>query len=133
MSEFELDGKKFQAGKMPVFTQFHVLRRLGQIFPNIRGAIVIKDKDPLLAASYIAAAFGHLSDEDANFIMNAALSVCTMQQGNLWSAVMVNGALMFQDLHLQTVMQLTWKVLEENFGPFMRDLLSMASAAGIKV
>jgi hypothetical protein len=123
--EFELEGKKFRCEKMDTFKQFAVLRRLGALFPTARGAIDIWPKDPMLAVSYMMAAFSKLSDEDANYLINACLAVCKFQQGkDLWVDLMTGNTPMFNDMELPMVLQICWKVLEHNFGSFTQGLLS---------
>lgn len=128
--EVTINGRQFKAVKMDPFKQFHVLRRMGSLFPNIVGAIKIPDK--LLAGSYVAAALSKLSDDDANFVMNSCLATCQMNQAGTWAPVTApGGALMFQDLLLPDIMELVWKVLEDNFAPFIKDLLAKAFAAEV--
>lgn len=127
--EFSVGGKNFRADKMDCFKQFHVLRKAGPLYPSVVGALKIKDQDLMLAVGYVAAAFARLSDDEANFIMNACLSTCAMKQGSVWSPIMSpSGALMFQDLALPEILEIVWKVLEYNFGPFIQGLLLKASA-----
>src|SRR6185312_6619357 len=124
MAEFEIDGVKYQSDKLPLFTQFHVLRRMGSLFSSIVGAGAVRDKDPLLAIGYIATAVSKLSEDDANYVLKNCLSVVKKLQGAVWAPLMsATGNLMFNDLSLPNMLEIAQKVLEDNFGPFIDALL----------
>lgn len=129
--EVTIGTRNFRSTKMDPFKQFHVLRRMGSLFPSLAGAIRVEDK--MLAAGYIMAALSRLADDDANFIINSCLATCKIQQGSLWADVIDgSGNLMFQDMQLPDIMELVWKVLKDNYAPFMKDLLSKVSGLGVK-
>lgn len=127
--EFKVEDKYYRTEKMDCFKQFHVLRKAGPLYPSVVGALRVKDQDLMLAAGYIAAAFARLSDDEANFIMTSCLGTCSMKQGSVWSPVVnSSGSLMFNDITLPELLEVVWKVLEYNFGPFIQGLLLKASA-----
>lgn len=133
--EVTVGGVNYRSVKMDAFKQFHVIRRMGPLFPNIAGFLTEakkEDSDKMLQAGYIAAALGRLSDPDANFILNNCLATCQRQQGTVWANLTdASGSLMFSDLSMPDMLELVWKVLEDNYGPFMPDLLAKASAGQV--
>lgn len=125
-----IGSRTFRSTKMDPFKQIHVIRRMGSLFPSVAGAVRVPDK--MLAAGYIGAALGRLSDDDANFILNSCLATCQLKQGTMWASVVdANGTLMFQDMQLPEILELVWKVLEDNFRPFIKDLLAKVSSAEV--
>lgn len=128
MIDFEVNGKKYQATKLDAFTQFHVVRRLGPLYPYVVSALAIMGKDPLTAISNITLAMSRLSDDDANFVMKTCLGVTKVNQGTAWASLLSpQGTPMFQDMEMQEMLQVVWKVLESHFGPFMQGLSGMIS------
>lgn len=134
--EETIGGNKYRSKKMDPFKQFHVIRRMGPLFPNVSGFLKEAEKpdaDRLLQAGYIAAALGRLSDPDANFIMNSCLATCERLQGTVWAAVADNnGGMMFTDIELPEMLELVWRVLKDNFGAFIPGLLAKASASQVQ-
>lgn len=133
--EATINGAAYRVTKMDPFRQFHVIRRMGPLFPSITGFLKSAegDGDKLLAAGYIAAALGRLSDPDATFILNACLATCARKQGTVWAAITdAQGSLMFDDINMPTMLELAWEVLKENYGAFIPDLLVRASAGQVQ-
>jgi hypothetical protein len=134
MIEFELEGKKYQAERLDAMIQFRVLKRMGSLFPSVVSGLSMKDRDPLMGISYVAAAVSKLSDTDSDYVIQTCLSVCKVQQGQIWASLSSpQGQLMFKETTLQEIMQIVWKVLEDNFRDFIQDLVAKASAAGTPV
>ena len=126
MAEFTVNNKKYRNTKLSAFEQFHILRRMGTLFPSVVGALSIHKKDPMLAISYITTALSKLSDDDCNFILRGSLGSCQLDQsgnGSLWVNIFANGNLMFDDMPMQEMLQITWYVLEDNFRDFFHALL----------
>jgi Phage tail assembly chaperone protein, TAC len=130
----EIAGITYQVGKLNAFEQLHVARRLAPMF----GALVsvfaaapkgleeggseegesVESKILELAMGPLADTFAKMSNEDVDFIVNTCLSACQRKQERGWAKVFVNGHLMFQDIQLDTLLGLTFAVLQENLGSF---------------
>lgn len=134
MADFTVKGKNYRSAKMDVIKQFHVLRRMGPLYPNLMAALRLKNEDPMMAISFGVTAMSKLSDEDFNFILSACLSSCQINQGGqLWVALMANNTLMFQDLVLEELLEISWNILRDNFEAFILALLEKVSGAQAKV
>ncbi|WP_144156557.1 phage tail assembly chaperone [Paraburkholderia sp. BCC1885] len=114
----EVNGQSYRIGKMPAREQFHVVRRLG---PAIMGFLASGVKGGSVAGA-IGPIIDHLSkmsDEDSDYVLDHCLSVVHRAQGNDWVKVRApNGALMFNDIELPQLINLTRAVLTENLRGF---------------
>lgn len=65
-------------------------------------------------------AFAALSDDDANYIINACLDACERrQEGGAWARVrLAHGEIMFNDLSLGVLLSIIWNVLQESLDDF---------------
>lgn len=100
--------------------QFHVVRRLG---PAIMGFLVSTAAKGAGIAGAIGPIVDHLSkmsDEDSDYVLDHCLSVVQRSQpNNEWVKVKApNGALMFNDIELPQLINLTRAVLTENLRGF---------------
>jgi hypothetical protein len=68
-----------------------------------------------------------MSDEDVDYVLKKCLTVCQKHNGSNWAPLMRNGNLMFDDLDLATLMQLSMEVVQDNLGPSLRGLLGQNS------
>ncbi|WP_281659640.1 phage tail assembly chaperone [Microvirgula aerodenitrificans] len=154
MAEFEIKGVNYRAGKIPARIQFHLTRKLSPLLPGLVPLVfsVIKGGGPkqgepaslvairsLMAdpdgmaklIAPVADAFAALPDDHADFIIDTCLSVVARQQGNSWASAMAsNGAMMFDDMDLPTIMQVVVRVLTDNLGNFIPGLHTSQTVAG---
>lgn len=127
--EIQINEKKYRTGRMDARRQFHVVRRLA---PILSGLTDLKKMmgEPLAALGPLADAVASMSDQDADYVINSCLSCVERQQSaGGWAKVMVDDALMFQDLDMAAMLRLTWAVLQENLQGFFDALPSGLSAA----
>lgn len=132
MAEFVISDRHYRSHQIPVRKQFHVLRRMGSLYPSIVVAETLKASDPVLAISSVAQALSHLSDTDTDFVLDACLAVTVVKQAeNLWVPIVnASGDFQFKELGITDLLQICRAVLEENFGPFIRGLVQQAPAPG---
>lgn len=135
MIEFEIAGHGYRSASMPLRTQFHVTRRLapvlGAIGPLVKGIDfrALKD-DPVAQVALfdrvlehvlpgIAETIAAMSDADSDYVINACLQACERRQAvGGWARVMVGSAIMFADLTLPAMMQITYRIMQDTIGPF---------------
>jgi hypothetical protein len=127
-NEVQVGEKTYRIGKLNVFTQFNVVRRLapaffamGKVASTIEtDGTKIDDIAALAAMGPVAEAIAGLSDADAEFVLNKCLLVCHLKLDNgTWAPVKAQGAVnLQQDIPLPEVMQLVFAVLRENLGNF---------------
>jgi hypothetical protein len=119
MSDIEVSGNVYRIGRMDARKQFHVSRRLAPLLAGLGGAIAGKKEDIASTFQPIAEALAQMSDEDTDYILDNCLAVVSRQQGNQFAPVMARGGnMMFEDIDLPTMMQLTITVIRENLGGF---------------
>lgn len=138
MAEFQVGDKTYRSGKLSAMTQFHMVRRLAPLLGGIgaaaaavRGQIPAAPADPAASPlpsetflqadiiAMVADAVGKMSDQDTEYVINTCLSVCQRQQeGNVWAPVTRSGRMMFEDIDMAQMLQITWRVLQENLSSF---------------
>jgi hypothetical protein len=75
----------------------------------------------------IADVLAQMPEDDVNYILKKCLGVCSKHNGTSWVPMMRGGELMFEDLELATLIQLTMEVVQDNLGPSLRGLLGQTS------
>lgn len=142
MVEFEVSGVLYRAGKLNVFDQGHLARRIAPLVPKSvpaikafaelkrqadasEGTMGLSDiLDSLDSVSPLADALAGLTDDAFKQIMVLCLSVVQRQQGNNWAAVAKGDAIMFSDIEFGQIMPMISQVVRLNLGNFISGLLS---------
>lgn len=146
MSEENIDGHPYRIGRLNARKQWNVVRRLAPVLAASAPALQVwasaspppetgPDGQPApgtaapafdLEAAFsafgpLATAIGDLTDENSDYVINTCLSVVhTNRIGQTWAPVANSGGdLMFQDIHLGTMVKLVLIVLRENLGDFL--------------
>lgn len=132
----EIAGHKYAIGKLDAFEQLHVARRLAPMLSELMSAFISapalftgktegEDESKALmevlelATGPLADAFSKMSNVDVDYIVHACLSVCERKQAKGYAKVYIpRGGLMFQDIQLDTLLGLTWYVIQENLAGF---------------
>lgn len=129
----------YQVGKLDALRQFHVMRRLsgvasalGQTLSvimksgGVKALLAGEGPDPIEVVEPLMKAVSTMSDADSDFVIMTCLSVVSRQVpgGTGWSPVTVGGNVMFQDMSLPIMLQLVWRVLEDNLSSFFSALPS---------
>lgn len=126
--EFEIKGVNYRASKLSVFDQLKVSRKLLPVlagmlgdFQGIKAAAQGGDVNKAIESALpkIADSLAEMSEEDTNAIIFPCLSVVARQNGKNWSPVMVQGALMFDDLDLMSMLQIVGRVVGDSLGNFL--------------
>lgn len=117
--ETTINGATYRIGKLTVFQQFHIARRLAPVLFSL-GAAAANEEGGLQAFEPVADALSKMSDADSEYVLMSCLDVVHRKQGNDWANVRARGGgLMFDDISLGTMVQLTTAVIKENLGNFM--------------
>lgn len=133
----EINGQVYSIGKLDAMTQFHVARRLAPVFAALTSAIMgakipkmpeglspedlkkaVEEAQFLAIAEPIMKVMATMPDADVNYVLNTCLGVVTRQVGNSQAPVMIDGALMFQDIDMQLMLRLVSDVLRSNLSSF---------------
>lgn len=114
--EIEVSGNNYRIGKMDVFTQLHVSRKISPAFVEAKAG----GRPEILV---IAEALAAMSMEDVNFVVSSCLSVCTRQEGTGWQRVQSSpGVLQYQDIQLDTMIKLCVETIKDNLANFFDGL-----------
>lgn len=115
----EVGGQQYRIGRLDAKKQFHVARRLAPLLAGLGGALQGESKGFTQLVTPIAEALSKMSDEDTDYVIDTCLAVVQRQSNNQWASVMVrNGGLMFQDIDMAQMLQLTVAVVQGNLGNF---------------
>ncbi|EMA8645471.1 phage tail assembly chaperone [Cronobacter turicensis] len=135
--EFEIKGCNYRTAKLSVFDQLKVSRKLLPVlagvladFQGIKAAAQGGDmyKAMETALPKIADALAGMSEEDTNAIIFPCLSVVSRQNGKSWAPVMSQGALMFDDIDLMSMLQMVGRVVGDSLGNFLPALPASETA-----
>jgi hypothetical protein len=125
MRTVEVGGNQYNIGKMDVFKQLQVGRRIAPLYVLFSELAVSGKADEKNAMesdvfrTALASGILRLPDTDFDLVMNECLAVCERQQATGWAKVKApGGPVMFQDLQVPDILQLMMKVIEDNLGAF---------------
>ena len=148
MIEFPINGLKFRAGKLDVFKQLHVSRKVAPVLPKLMRVFLEFDKaaktpaavvDPTgtapadgldlaalaSAAEPLAKVLAEMPDADVEYVVNTCLSVVAINKANHWADVLApSGILMFDEIDMPVMLQLVAKVIQDSLGPFLSGFLA---------
>jgi hypothetical protein len=142
----EIGGTSYAIGRLSPKKAFHVARRLapflGAILPHFQelvspGADGRKATPQEFAARsfdlfpQIADVIAKMSDTDADFILDTCLEAVKMRQQTGWAPLIQGGVLMFENLDLKTMLQLTGEVVKVNMADFFPSSQPEASGATV--
>jgi hypothetical protein len=111
--------------RLSTFDQLHVARKLGPALPLVDGLVRLdnaaKNKQLLVVLM-----FSRISDEDTDDVIKKCLRVVLRKQGPDYVKVQGQGdVLMFDDITMADLLELTMAVIEENLGDFFRTSLAV--------
>lgn len=110
--------------KLNAFDQLNIARKLSPAFPLIK-AVVDQDNAGKDKGVLIVMALGMLSDEGNKYVVEKCLSTVVRTQDNgALAKIFINGQLMFDDLTLTDITEITAQVIEDNLGNFLNTALS---------
>lgn len=138
--EYELNGVRYQIGRMSVKDQFHVARKIAPVVAGLgRGYAMAaiaassnsenttQDGDLFEALTPVADILSKMQDAEVDYVLNKCLSVVAKWNGQSWAKVMSNGSMMFDDMDLSTMVQIVMEVVQSNLGPSLQGLLGQNS------
>jgi hypothetical protein len=132
--ELQLGGITYAtSGKLDAFTQLHIARKLGPALPIVEGMVkpdnAGKDKSILTVLM-----LSHINDADVEYIIRKCLAVVTRQQDSKARAKITapDGSLMFDDITMAQMLEISMVVVEENLGDFFRTALGALVQPGVR-
>lgn len=126
MQELEIDGRRYRTGKLDAFKQFHLTRKLlplfsglGESFAQMPAQITDQGQGTFWKAlEPVAQAVAEMSTEDSEWCVKTCLAAVTMFNGHNWVPIMSGAQLMFEDIEMTTMLQLSFTVIQDNLGRF---------------
>lgn len=112
-------GVTYQVLSMTPMVEFHVARRMGAAMVGAVTESVRRGDTQVLLPEVVA--WGSLSNEDVEYIVNACMSALRRHdpKRESWAPVWVGGQPMFQDIDRKAMMHLVGEVLRLRIGPFL--------------
>jgi hypothetical protein len=111
------------SGKLNVFDQLNIARKLSPALALV-DAVVRQENEGKEKGVLIVMALGMLSDESSKFIVEKCMSLITrIGADGTVARIFVNGNLMFDDMTLTDLTDLTAKVIEDNLSNFLNTAL----------
>lgn len=124
MQEVEYGGRKYRTGKLDAFKQFHLVRKLMPLFSGLGESWAqmpanVDQSNFWHALGPVAQAVAEMSTEDSEWCLKTCLSAVSLFNGRNWVPLMTPaGTMMFDDLEMSDMLQLSFAVLQDNLGSF---------------
>ena len=118
-----IGGNEYRIGLIDTFEQLKLARLLSPSLPIVEAIIAERNEEKDLTVPMMLL-LGQLSEEDCEAVVRQCLSSVTRKQSSGWTKVMVNGVIMFSDITLHEMLQLSSSVITETLGDFFRTALS---------
>lgn len=117
--QIEHTGQTYQVQSMTPMVEFHVARRMGAAMVEAVVESVRRGDAQVLLPEVVA--WGSLSNEDAEYIVNACMGALRRRdpKREQWAPVWAGGQPMFQDIDRKAMMHLVGEVLRLRIGPFL--------------
>lgn len=129
--EFEIKGVNYRTAKLDVFQQLKVSRKLLPVlaglvseFSTLKAQAAAGNSGAVLESVLpkIADTLAALPDEDVNAVIHPCPGVVMRQHEKGWVKIFDQGALMFDDIDLFTMLQLVARVVADSPGNFLKEL-----------
>lgn len=119
----EVGGQQYIVGRIDARKQFHVARRLAPLLAGLGTSAFKSGATTDGFAKFlgpIADALSKMSDEDVDYVLDICLSACQRLQPNGQGAPVMarGGGMMFNDIDMPQMVQLSVKVIQENMSGF---------------
>jgi len=139
MKDVDLDGRKYRIGKLNAFKQLHLFRRILPLLAGMGESLqtmqLMRQGEVGGSSAFfkslgpVANAIAEMSEEDSEWIIKTCLSCCQVFNGSNWAVLTTSdGQLMFGDMDLKVMLDLSMEVIQENLGSFFEGPLANGSA-----
>lgn len=129
MNTVTLDNRQYSIGKLDVFQQFHVARRMAPLMMALLGAVrstpgstdSVPDVSLDATSGALADALSTMKEEDVNYVLYSCLSVVkVVENGNSLVGLYDKNSKMlrYSDITMQTMLALAINVIQDNLGSF---------------
>ena len=130
-STVKIGQHDYRIGKLSALQQLHVSRRLAPILASMgvslsaisAGAKGSNDDFAAMLAP-VTEIVARMPDDEVNYIIFTCLSCVSRVVDNRAAPVSVGNALMFDDLDMKAMLELTVAALKDNLGNFLQGLVA---------
>ena len=144
MEEVEIGGTRYRTGRLDAFKQFHLFRKLMPVLSGMGATFaeaeasgsenILEDVKFWSSLGPAATAIAEMSTQDSEFILKTCLQAISRWNGQQWVRITTpNGELMFEDIDMMQMLQLSFEVMKDNLGSFFNVPLPNGSEAGGQV
>lgn len=123
-AEVKVGEHTYRIGKLDARRQFHVARRLGPVMAALTGDRAGGNAFNAFVA--IANSISGMPDSEVDYVIDRCLAVCfrldPADKTKSYRMMASNGAIMFNDLDMKELIELTSAVIEDNLLGFMSGL-----------
>lgn len=142
ITEFQIGEFNYQSKKLSAMDQLYIVKRLAPIMGSLAGAFKklgltsefkLTDENFSELIEPLTSVLSGISDADLEFVINRCLRVTSRQErgGVGWANITANNDfVMFPDIDLPVMLQITWNVLRSNLANFSlaKSFVSLAPA-----
>lgn len=121
--EIEVEGQLYQIAKLDAFTQLHVARKLGGALPLMDGLVSERNQGKDMSLLMVLL-MSKLTDEETDYVVKKCLNAVSRKQPQGWASLQSGGTIMFSDVSVSALINLTAQVIVENLGDFFRTALA---------
>lgn len=134
-NSFQIGDLQCKVSKINAMKQYHIVRRiapiLSEMIPMMKDIAktskqqMTEDEQLEQSAKFITPimdGLAKLSDKDSEFVLYNLLSAVEINQGGVWSRIVVNDNLMFQNLELPVLLQAAGRAFMFNMQGFFAAL-----------
>lgn len=128
--EFTSFGNEYRVLKMKAKQQWNCARRLAPLLAKSGGLIDAVQRDPTGTAGVdffaafqpFAEALSELTDEASDYIIDTCLAHAMRKGPAGYRPIVANGTIMWDDIEMPGMLEITFNVLRENLGNFLQGL-----------
>ena len=118
--QFEINGRQYQSAKMDARKQSQGARGLAPAMGSLAAVASGGAVDNLSVLEPLAKAVAAMPDADCDFVLDACLSVVSLNQSGAWVQITNRGGgLQFDVIDMGEMLQIAAKVIQENLGGFL--------------
>lgn len=139
MQEFQIGEHIYRTEKLNTFDQFHLARKVAPLLPKLLPALpialtvgldlkqAIEQKQNISEQSFSDIAFilepalealSSMPKNDIEYVIGLCLMVAKRKSGDTWMAVWHNNALLIGDMDMTVMLQIVWKVIQQNLSKY---------------
>ena len=130
--EHVISGNTYLIAKLNAFDQLKIARKLAATTVLV-GSLVRTEESKADSTMLALLMLSYLSDDDAELVTRLCLGAVSRRQDAVIAKIWSSGGLMFADIGMQEMLQLTAKTIVENLGDFFLSALANMETTAAQV